>query len=86
MRSAVDSISFAAAVGLSERVVRSNRRVPNPSSSWRISMLTADWVTKSLCAAALSLRNWCTARKARSWRIVGLNVGLKFSFIRQSDI
>ena len=47
MRSTVTIICSAAAVGLSERVVRSNRRVSSPSSSWRISMLTADCVTNS---------------------------------------
>jgi len=57
MRSAVASISSAAAVGCSERVVRSKSRAPSPSSSWRISMLTADCVTNSFSAAALSLRN-----------------------------
>ncbi|MNX39901.1 hypothetical protein D3C86_702730 [compost metagenome] len=57
-RSTVEIICSAAAVGLSARVVRSNRRVPRPSSSWRISMLTADCVTNSRVAAAPSLRSW----------------------------
>lgn len=44
MRSAIGSISCAASVGLSERVVRSNRLVPVAASSWRTSTLTAECV------------------------------------------
>ena len=48
-------------------------------------MLTADCVTNSFSAAALSLRSWCTATKARSWRMVGLKLRIhqeKSYFVR----
>ena len=57
MRSTTSRASVAADVGRNDRVVRSKRRVPIPSSNCRIKTLMADWVTESCSAAAL---NFCS--------------------------
>jgi len=66
MSRAIGSRRCAAAVGTTERVVRSSRVVPTRSSKRLICVLIVDWLVPSRRAAREKLRDSATATRAWS--------------------